>query len=234
LKQSPRYLDPLIQDAFQELDKLEDAGSRESALAVILWTLVHGDPDVVRKHLPSISLPWPRYELWSELYAAHGEESDMNSLQAVVPDDGFPDPREIASHIDELRFKIGTGWRSEPNRPVLTSSHRVKMLARSSKRLVEFQQMSAPPTFLFNEMCLRITYGDAAAVAKARGLATDAEMRDMIVASVAKAHAHNGSPMRARKTLGHVALPENRIAVMTLIACVECELGMQQPVALQH
>lgn len=234
MKQSPRYLDPLIQDAFQELSRLEDAGTRESALAVILWTLVHGDPEVVRSHISSISLPWPRYELWSELYAAHGEERDVDSLKAVQPDESFPDQREIASHIDELRFKIGTGWRSEPNRPILTSSHRVKMLARSSRRLVEFQQMSAPPTFLFNEMCLRITYGDAGAVARARGFATDPEMRDMVVASVAKAHAHNGSPVRARKTLGHVALPENRISVMTLIACVECELGMQQPVALQH
>ncbi|QQR60911.1 hypothetical protein IPH19_00350 [Candidatus Uhrbacteria bacterium] len=227
-------MDPLIQDAFHELDKLEDTGSRESALTVILRVLIHGEPEVVRSHIPTISQPWPRYLLWSELCAAHGEESDMNSLKAVVPDKEFPDQREIASHIDELRFKIGTGWRSEPDRPVLTSSHRVKMLARSSRRVVGFQRLSAPPFLLFDEMCLRITYGDAAAVAKARGLATDAEMRDMIVASVAKAHAHNGSPVRARKTLGHVAMPENRISVMTLIACVECELGMQQPIAVQH
>ena len=233
MKPSPRYLDPLIQDAFQELSKLEDAGTRESALAVILRALVHGDPEVVRSHIPTISQPWPRYELWSELYAAHGEESDVNSLKAVVPDKGFPDQREIASHIDELRFKIGTGWRSEPNRPVLTSSHRVEMLARSSRRVVGFQRLS-DPILLFDEMCLRITYGDAAAVAKARGLATDAEMRDMIVASVAKAHVYNGSPVRARKTLGHVAMPENRISVMMLIACVECELGMQQPIVVQH
>lgn len=234
MKQLARYLDPLIQDAFHELDKLEDTGSRESALTVILRVLIHGEPEVVRSHIPTISQPWPRYLLWSELCAAHGEESDMNSLKAVVPDKEFPDQREIASHIDELRFKIGTGWRSEPNRPVLTSLHRVKMLARSSRRVVGFQRLSAPPFLLFDEMCLRITYGDAAAVAKARGLATDAEMRDMIVASVAKAHAHNGSPVRARKTLGHVAMPENRISVMTLIACVECELGMQQPIAVQH
>ncbi|MCE9586111.1 hypothetical protein K8R04_02200 [Candidatus Uhrbacteria bacterium] len=226
----PRFSDQLVTDAIFELGKIEDATESNTALASILKILVHGEPEVVRTHMLPISDAWMRYELLTELYGAHGNDRDLGLLMKITPDEYFPDKEDIREQIFALRVRIASGWRSKPESEVMTSQYRERMLDKSMERLKSFRRNAAPAIFIFNELCLRIGYGDARVIQEAREMAgDDFDLRDRIVTAIAMGHARIPSPMRARKALEQVSLPKHRIEVLVTIATIESELG-QQPV----
>lgn len=234
MRHFPKLSDPLIDEAFQELIKIEDTEMRMGALQSILRTLVHGDPAVVRTHLVSISDSWQRYVLLIELYAAHGEQRDLEQLTRVVIDSDADDVRDRSDQISDLRVRVDSGFRSVPMSLVITSGQREKLLARSKVRLERIRNFDVEPV-LFQELCFQVELGDPTAVIEARALAGDSQdLVDQVNLSVANAHVKRASSIRARQSLQHIQSPVYRIEILTNIAQLESELGDHPHLSIVH
>ncbi len=213
----------MVVEAFQELEGIVNPDSRACALQEILKTLVYGDPENVRSQLVLISDPWQRYVLYIELYAAHGDQRDLEQLTRVVIDSDADEVRDRADQISGLRIRVASGWRCIPHSLVMTSEQRTRMLIRSKNRLEKIRDYDVKP-MLFGELCLQIELGDTQAIVEARKMAGSSEdLLDQVNVSIAKALVRRALPVRARQILAAIKSPVYRIEILMNIALLVSE-----------
>jgi hypothetical protein len=218
-----------IAEAYRQLEFIEDLDQRDLARCIIAEAIVHFHPDGARVMLDSVVDEHHKYRVTMELYAAYGLPGDCASVIALIElmRAAGHEVEDECEQLERVKKKLATGWRATPMRVLSDKENDRQSLQRSDERLRRTPSLKENAIIYIGELCVRIQGEDYDSVAPAiRAAGEDVELRDLVTAAMAKAHAIHGRVGKARELVSHVALPENRIDVLLAIDAVTREMGL--------